>query len=155
MIEVQGLVDFSPEDFTRKHKNQSVWKRTAIIKTGCDLDSYYAWFLKKRFNLELNKNLRGSHVTIISDRMNRSVFDEGSKLFMGKPIKFYYNPFDIRTNGKHWWLNVTSSDAENIRESLGLSRIPYFGLHLTIGHANEKNIQHSEYILRQLKKFDI
>jgi hypothetical protein len=86
-------------------------------------------------------------VTIISDRMSRSVFDEGSQLFANKPIKFYYNPFDIGTNGKHWWLNVTSSDAENIREFLGLSRIPYFGLHLTIGHANEKNIQHSEYIL--------
>lgn len=155
MIVVRGKLDFSPEDRTKKHKNQSSWKRTAMIQTNCDIDQYYAWFLKTRFNLELNKNLRGTHITIISDRMEREVFDQGAKLFHGKEIEFFYNPKDIQSSGKHWWLSIHCPDAENIRESLGLSRIPYFGFHLTIGHANEKNVDHSKYILNQIKRFGI
>jgi hypothetical protein len=155
MIEVKGRLNFSVSDVTRKHKNQSAWKRTAIIQTGCDLDRYYAWILKKRFSLDLNKNLRGSHVTIISDRMEMSVFDEAKRVFSGRDIKFFFDPKDIKSSGKHWWIDVHCPDAENIRESLGLSRNPYFGFHLTIGHANELNIQHSEYILNQIKRFGI
>lgn len=155
MIEVKGHLNFSVADVTRKHKNQSVWKRTAIIQTGCDLDKYYAWILKKRFNLDLNKNLRGSHVTIISDRMDKDVFEQAKLVFNGKEISFFFDPKYIKSNGKHWWIDVKCPDAENIRESIGLDRNPYFGFHLTIGHANEINIQHSEYILNQIKRFGI
>jgi hypothetical protein len=38
---------------------------------------------------------------------------------------------------------------------MGLSREPYYGLHLTLGYANEKNFEHSEYILRQCKMFNL
>ena len=154
VFKIRGILDFTPDDVTRKHKSQSVWKRVAIIKTDCDLDRYYAWFLRKRFNLELNKNLRGSHITFISDRLEKSVFDEAAKIFNGKEIDFYLET-EPRSNGEHWWLRVHCPDAENIREMIGLSRDPYFGLHLTIGHANPKNIAHSEYILRQCKNFEL
>lgn len=154
LIKVRGILDFTPEDVTRKHKSQSSWKRTAIIKTDCELDRYYAWFLKKRFNLELNKNLRGSHVTFINDRMERTIFDEASKIFNGKEIDFYIE-LEPRSNGEHWWLRVYCPDAENIREACGLTKEPYFGLHFTLGHANSKNIEHSEYILNQCKRFSL
>ena len=81
VIKVKGILEFSPEDVTRKHRNQSSWKRVAIIKTDCDLDRYYAWFLKKRFNLELNKNLRGTHVTFINDKLEKGIFDQFAPLF--------------------------------------------------------------------------
>lgn len=155
MIEVKGRLNFSVADVTRKHKNQSAWKRTAIIQTGCDLDKYYSWILKKRFSLDLNKNLRGTHVTIISDRMNMEVFNQGKSIFDKKEISFFFDPKNVKSNGKHWWIDVDCPDAENIRESMGLTRIPYFGFHLTIGHANELNILHSEYILNLIKKFGI
>lgn len=154
VIKIRGILDFTPEDVTRKHKSQSSWKRTAIIKTDCDLDIYYAWFLKKRFNLELNKNLRRTHISFINDKMEKSIFDEASKLFNGKEIDFYIE-IEPRSNGEHWWLRVHCPDAENIREACGLSREPYFGLHLTLGHANSKNIDHSEYILNQCKRFSL
>lgn len=155
MISVKGKLNFSPEDRTKKHRNQSSWKRIAMINTSCDIDKYYAWFLKTRFNLELNKNLRGPHIRIISDRMDRDIFDQGSRVFHGKEIEFFYDPKDINSSGKHWWISVKCPDAENIRESLGLKRNPYFGFHLTIGHANEKNEYHSEYIVNQIKRFGI
>lgn len=155
MIQIRGKLDFFPSDKTKKHKNQSSWKRTAMIRTNCDIDQYYAWFLKTRFNLDLNKNLRGSHITIISDRMEKNIFDEGSRIFHNKDIEFFYDPKDIESSGKHWWIKIHCPDAENIRESLGLKRFPYFGFHLTIGHANDKNEYHSEYILNQIKRFDL
>lgn len=154
LVKQRGILDFSPVDVTRKHKSQSTWKCAAMIRTNCDMDRYYAWFLKKRFNLVLNSNLRGSHVTFINDKMDKSLFEQGSKIFNGRQIDFYLD-LEPKSNGKHWWFRVFCPDAENIRESLGLTRDPYFGLHFTIGHANERFIEHSEYILEQCKMFGI
>lgn len=154
LIKLKGILEFSPEDRTRKHRNQSSWKRVAMIRIDCDLDRYYAWFIKKRFNLELNKNLRGSHVTIISDKLDKSIFDEAAKIFNAKEIEFFID-IEARSSGLHWWLRVFCPMAESIRESMGLSRDPYFGFHLTIGHANSRNIAHSEYILRVCKMFNL
>ena len=124
-------------------------------------DNYYAWFLTKRFGLEFVKNLRGAHITIISDRIDPDIFDEASKLFNNKEITFYHE-LEPRTNTKHWWLRVHCPEAETIRESLGLTREPYFGFHLTIGYMGiarggdeKKNIKHSEYVLRNIKKFNL
>ena len=154
VIKYRGILDFTPEDVTRKHKSQSYWKRVAVIKTNCDMDRYYAWFLKKRFNLELNKNLRGTHITFISDKIEKSIFNEASRLFNKKEIDFYVE-LEPRSSGQHWWLRVHCPEAETIREVMGLTREPYFGLHLTLGLANEKNIEHSKYILECCKKFDL
>ncbi len=154
LFKVKGILDFTPQDVTKKHKNQSAWKCVAMIKTNCDTSNYYAWFLKTRFNLTLNKPLRGTHITFISDRMDRDLFMEASKIFNGKEITFYYQNMP-RSNGQHWWLRVWSPEAEDIREALGLTRDPYFGLHLTLGTANEKNIDHSKYILECCKKFEL
>ena len=154
LVKLRGILEFSPEDVTRKHKAQSAWKRVAIIKTDCDLDRYYAWFLSKRFNLEFVKNLRGAHITFINDKMEKELFEQGSKIWSGKEIDFYID-LDPKSNGEHWWLRVFCPDAEVIREALGLSRDPYYGLHLTLGHVNEKNIHHSNYILEQCKRFNL
>jgi hypothetical protein len=155
VIEVTGKIEFEPENVTRKHLKQTSWKRVAMIRTDCDMHLYYAWFLKKRFNLELNKPLRGTHVTFISDRVEDRVhFDQAMELFNGKEIKFYVDP-EPRSNGEHWWLRVYCPDAESIREIAGLERIPFFTFHLTLGHANERNIDHSNYILDQCKRFEL
>ena len=75
------------------------------------------------------------------------------KIFENKEIIFYYNPIPV-TNGEHWWLRVFCPESENIREIMGLTRVPYFSLHLTIGYANNRNIEHSEYIERVCKRYD-
>jgi len=154
LVKLKGIIEFSPEDVTRKHKNQSDWKRVAMIRTDCELDRYYAWFLKKRFNLELNRTLRGAHVTFISDKVDKQIFEQASAIFNGKTIDFYID-IEPRSSGLHWWLRVYCPKAESIREVIGLNRDPYFSLHLTLGHANERNVEHSQYILRQCKKFEL
>jgi hypothetical protein len=154
LIKVRGILDFNPKDVTRKHKSQSEWKSVAIIKTNCDLDKYYSWFLSKRFNLEFVKNLRGAHVTFINDKMDKVVFDQASKIWNGKEIDFFLD-LEPKSNEEHWWLRVFCPDAESIREAIGLTRDPYYGLHMTLGHVNEKNIDHSKYIINQAKRFNL
>lgn len=154
LMQSKGIIEFHPVDVTKKHKLQSSWKCVAIIKTDCDIDRYYAWFIKKRFNLELNQNLRRTHITFISDRMDKDIFYQGAKVFNGKEINFSYD-ISPRTNSKYWWLKINCEEAESIRQALGLQPHPYFGFHLTLGHANEKNIEHSKYIKRMYEIYDL
>ena len=172
VFKVRGILEFSPEDKTKKHASQASWKRVAMIRTNCELDRYYAWFLKKRFNLELNKNLRGTHVTFINDRMNTKIFDQFAQIFNGKEIDFYVET-EPRSSGEHWWLRVHCPEAESIREVMGLSREPFYGMHLTLGHAvikypetvelNDNSamkirkdyLEHSEYITECSKRHNI
>ena len=155
VVKARGVLQFQPKDMTKKHKLHASWKRTAMIMCNDDLAEYYAWFLLKRFNLKLNKPLRGTHVTFINDReKDVPMFDEAGKMFNGKEIDFYLD-LEPLTNGEHWWLRVYSPDTEAIRVICGGSPEPYYGLHLTLGYANEKNLEHSEYILRCAKKFNI
>ena len=153
VIKIKGKLKFQPENKTKKHEKQD-WKKIAMIQLKCDLDQYYAWFLTKRFGLDFVKNLRGAHVTIISDKVDPKVFQEVGKLFNNKEITFYYE-LEPRTNTKHWWLRVHCPEAEIIRESMGLSKEPYFGFHLTIGYVNDRNLGHSEYIYNTVKQFNI
>ena len=57
-----------------------------------------------------------------------------------------------RGDNKHWWFNVSQEhriELQQIRNELGLGR-PYFGMHMTIGKANEKNLELSDYVRRLL-----
>lgn len=153
-IKQKGKIMFDPPDVTNKHKKQSEWKKTAMVSIEGDIALYYSWFLEKRYNLTLNRPLRGAHVTIISDResdMNYK-WEEVKAKWDGKEIEVTLS-VDPRTDGKHWWLNVPEEERieiHSIRQELGLER-PYFGLHLSLGHANDKVIEHSEYIHRLIK----
>jgi hypothetical protein len=154
LIKVTGILEFAPENKTRKHDSQASWKRVAMIIVPDELTSYYAWFVKKRYNLELNKPLRGTHLTIINDSEREApMFEEARKLYDGKEVSFYIDP-STRTNGEHWWLRAYCPEGEAIREACGLRRESYFPFHMTIGYANEKVLSHSRYIHECIKRYD-
>jgi hypothetical protein len=159
-----GKIGFEPENVTKKHNNQAAWKRIAMVFMDGEISEYYSWYIQKRFNLVLNKPLRGAHISFINDS-NRDLSLNGKKSqkeidalwnnvkskWDNKiiPIMLDLNP---RTDGKFWWLNVHNEyrdKLQGIRNELALGK-PFFGFHMTIGYANEKNIQHSEYIHRLL-----
>ena len=152
---VQGKLIIDPKDVTKKHFRQASWKRVAIIQfPGDDTDKMWRWYLKKRYGLELNQPLRNSHVTIINDK-----FDDNAKW---QEFKMKFNNMavsidlskELRSNGEHWWLKVNSTpQIKDLRDYLNLGE-PFFRYHLTIGLANERNIEHSEYILRQILRSD-
>ena len=90
MFELIGKIEFDPVNVTKKHNKQASWKKTAMVKFDCDIWEYYSWFLKKRFNLYLNKPLRGTHLTIINDKFDPEteyLYDQGRQLFHGKEIR--------------------------------------------------------------------
>ena len=166
IISYNGKIVFDPPNLTKKHVNQSDWKKVAMIELDDEICLYYAWFIKKRFNLILNKPLRKSHVTFINDSRRDISFKNGSianeevdvlwdkfkKKWEGKEVDIVLN-LHPATNNKHWWFVVDFDHREElhkIRADIGLSK-PFFGLHMTIGLANEKNIAHSAYIARIAK----
>ena len=156
MFEIKGKIVFDPINVTRKHNAQSVWKKVAIVKFDCELYSYYSWFLQKRFNLFLNKPLRGTHLTFINDIVDDDVYLRAKDMFDGKEICVKYNSELILSNTRgHWWLNADSDDARNIRNLMGLDPNPYFGFHITIGLATHLQLEHSKYITEQCLKFNI
>ena len=163
MILLKGKIEFDPVDRTKKHKDQASWKKVAMVVFEGDICEYYAWFIKKRYSLSLNKPLRGAHITFINDSLrdmgqNIEKWDEVKAKYSGKEIEVVIS-IDPRTDSDepnstgHWWLNIPEEcrhELQSIREELGLGR-PYYGLHLSIGHANERNKDHSAYIHRSIK----
>jgi len=138
----------------------------AMVFMDGDITDYYAWFINRRYNLVLNKPLRGAHVSFINDsikdmslngqRTNKEVdllWEDVKKKWDGKiiPITIDLNP---RTDDRTWWFNIPHEERgllQGIREELGLGR-PFWGMHMSIGYANEKNIDHSIYIHTLIKK---
>jgi len=169
LITYKGKIHFDPANMTKKHINQADWKRMALILFDGDVADYYAWFILKRYGLKLNKPLRGAHVSFINDSMRdikkglgtesdevaNMAWDVTRNKWNNKEIEVVLN-LDSRSDFKHWWLIVDHAHRENIheiRKELGLGR-PFFGLHMTIGYANENNLKHSEYIVRSATKFE-
>ena len=87
--------------------------------------------------------------------MDDKLFQEASAIFNGKKIKFQYDPSEIRSNGRHWWVKIYSKDAENIRTAVGLTPTPYFNFHLTLGDVNDKYLEHSKYVLDCIKFYNL
>lgn len=164
-ITLKGKIGFEPVNRTKKHNDQASWKRMAMVHFDGDVCEYYAWFIKKRYNLELIKPLRGGHVSFINDSVRdltvqgkltlhemEKNWENVKKKWHGKVIPVTFD-LDACTDDKHWWLRVSHDDREllhSIRAELGLDK-PFWGLHMTIGHANEKNLEHSKYIHRLVK----
>lgn len=160
-IKVTGTIKFDPKDVTKKHAKQASWKCVAMVMFNCDMSEYYSWLLKKRYNITLNKPLRGPHVSFINDRKSdtNGKWEEIKKKYHNKKIDVVLN-LEPRTDSNnegstcHWWLTVPEEERielHGIRTELGLGR-PHWGLHMSLGHANEKWKEHSKYIHRLVKK---
>lgn len=158
MISITGKYLFDPESLTNKHQNQQEWKTTAFINFDkSELHLYYSWFIKKRFNLELNKPIRDTHISFISDKLTKDQYEKYliiKEKYNNIDIIIEYNQELIRTNGNHWWIKIESKELDNVRNIIGLDKI-YFPYHITLGYVSDKNIQHSEYIHRQILKYNL
>jgi hypothetical protein len=168
LINIQGKILIDPINLTNKHNKQSSWKKMGLILFKDDLSNYYNWFIKKRYNINLNKPLRGPHISFINDsyqdflKYKKFNTEEEININWNKIKQKYDNQTinvilntDVRSDGKYWWLNIPEeyrSNLHSIRNEFGLGR-PYFGLHMSIGYTNDKNIEHSKYILKLINKY--
>lgn len=166
LLYLTGKIKFEPEDKTKKHINQAAWKKNAMVMIDGEICDYYSWFIKKRYSLRLTKPLRGAHISFINDSLNDltqngeksleealNAWETTKNKWDGKTIQIAIN-LDPRTNGTHWWFNIPHEEREilhSIRAEVGLDK-PFFGLHMSIGYANEKNVGQSTYIHDLIKK---
>lgn len=156
MFEIKGILDFDPPNVSKKHERQSSWKKVAIIRFVGDTHLYYEWLLERRFGLIFNAPLRGTHLTVINDIVDDNAYSECRARFHGKEICAIYDPTSIMSNERgHWWMEAKCDAAAEIRKSIGLDPIPYFGMHITIGRINPKHLEHSRYIFRQITNFGV
>jgi hypothetical protein len=157
-IDLIGTYHFDPISLTDKHEKQSEWKTTAFINfDNSEIHLYYAWFIYKRFNLILNKPIRDPHISFINDRLTKEqklLYNDIKNVYNSKEVNISYNPELIRTDGKHWWIKLDSVDVDDIRKECQLNDI-YFPYHITIGYVNNKNLEHSKYIHRQILKYNL
>lgn len=168
IIKYNGTIHFDPPNETKKHQSQSDWKYIVLVLLDGELCQYYSWFLFKRYNIKLNKPLRGAHISFINDSYNdiskglnidnkeviNNKWNELKLKYDNKNIDIYLD-LDVRSNSQHWWLNIPEmyrTELYNIRKEIGLGR-SFFGLHMSLGYCNEENIKQSEYILNLINKF--
>jgi hypothetical protein len=138
----------------------------AMVFIEGDVCEYYAWFLQKRYSITLNKPIRGAHISFINDSIRDltqnhdkseeeilQLWEDVKAKWDGKEIDIVLD-LNPKTDDRVWWLNIPNEEREGlqaIRNELGLGR-PYFGMHMSIGYANEKNIEHSTYIHESIKQ---
>lgn len=165
MIQVKGRIGFDPPPKTKKQTVQDEWKRIAMVYIDGDIAQYYAWFVQKRYGVSLVRPMRGAHISFINDSLKDLTKDftldkvkveenwnRVKEKWDGKEITITLDT-DPRTDAKHWWLNIPQDkrdELQSIRTELGLGR-PYFGMHMTIGYANETEIIQSRYIHEAIK----
>lgn len=125
-----------------------------------DICEYYSWLLQRQHGVVLNKPLRGAHISFINDSMhdltNKGAISEKEALLRWEECKKKWDGKEIevvleltpKTDDRSWWFNVPQDKRDllhEIRAEVGLGR-PHFGLHMSLGYANEINIEHSKYI---------
>ena len=146
-VKFYGKIEFEIEHKTKKHAAQSSWKRVAMILIPGDVCAYYAWFIRRRYHLQLNPPVRQAHITFINDSMRdlsmgwkseeqiEADWNALKRKWDGKRIEVILD-VSPRTNAEYWWLNVPEehrAQIHDIRAEIGLKR-PFFGLHLTVGY---------------------
>lgn len=151
-----GKLVFDVDDLTKKHKQQSTWKKHVIAHIDDpEFCRYYSWFLEKRFNLRFSEPIRGTHLTLINDRLrdyensSEETYHAAKQKYDGTYIDIRYS-LDPKTDGTHWWFRARTDIGVQIRTEIGLSPKPYFGYHITIGRigGREHEIEHGKYIHR-------
>lgn len=152
MIELKCKMQFDPVPLSGKAETMfKPWWMIATIDG--ELTELYAWFLKKRTGIIIQRPAWGAHISVIrGERPPKEELWEKYKL-ENKEVTIFYDP-NIRTNGDHWWMRVHSSDLLDVREELGLTRFGSLSLHLTIGRPIPRHEETSDYFHNSFKKLN-
>lgn len=155
---VSGKIKFDIQNLTKKHKTQAKnWgKKTCIIELDSDYVGLSASYLKLRFGLELEKSVRKSHITFISESIkNIKEFNKAKKKYHNQEIELEID-YDkgLQFSDSHIWFKV-HNDSRNIlydiREYCGLPRKYIYGFHMTIGRVG--TTKHKLDHFKRLKEY--
>lgn len=126
----KGRLVFDPG---RDTKHYSSW--WAILETDPGILDFYCWLSLKWGVLITRNNLWGPHISVIKgeEPPNKGLWGHDFGL-----VDFSYTNTIRYDNGCHAWLDVHSSELNDIRAEFGLSRKINFGdhprhFHMTLG----------------------
>lgn len=133
MYRSTGVLEYDPH---ARIKSEPWW---CILRTDPEIVRYYQWWLKKRYKLGFEKTIWGSHISV--NRGAEPLHKRFWKKYKGKKIQFTYDNEIYQPNPKFFCVNAYSTQLEEIREELGLSRLPPFGFHITIGRITPEYVK--------------
>ena len=112
-----------------------------LLNSDESIIDYYTYWIKKHYWLDkFQRPKHGSHISVIrGEIIEDGLFYNHWKKYHGKKIEFQYSN-EIHNNGEHFWLPVYSKELENIRLELGLTNVPVFNFHLTIGRLRDEDM---------------
>ncbi len=141
MFQGQGRLIYDPK---ARIKKEPWW---LILKTDEGLVDYYQHWIKQHYDVGFEKTVWGSHISVIrkEEPPNKDLW----KKYDGEIVPFTYTNLVYRV---HWFfcVNIQSTRLEDIRQELGLSRLPRFGFHLTIGRLNKQYLQNANINRRRI-----
>jgi hypothetical protein len=126
-----GKITYSP----RSHLGSN--DKWAAVLCDDEISKYYRHLFTKQYPYlngertgKIGRPIWGAHISFC-----RGFEKPNPKLWRadeGKLIEFEYEG-GVLDNNTYYWLRVNCPALLDLREKLGLSRVPKFGLHMTIG----------------------
>lgn len=124
-----GILIFDPT--TRQTKHYRDW--WVILSCDDEIAAYYRYWIQRELDITLQRNLWGSHISIIRGEKPKKNTECWKKDHKTK-VSFSYTPEALQHNDTHWWLKIFDIESlSTIREFYGLSERPAISFHLTIG----------------------
>lgn len=129
MFESVGTLDYDPY---ARIKPAPWW---CILRCDPGIINYYQYWIKKQYDVKFEKTVWSSHISV-----NRGTVPPNKqhwKKYNGLVVPFTYTNRIYRVNNWFFCVDAYSTKLEEIREELGLSRLPPFGFHITIARINK------------------
>ena len=117
-----GKIDYAPSGWVVLNcSNSIVW--------------YYKWWIEKFTGKKVNIPLHGAHITVVAGKYEQTQKSVNWKKYHECDVSFRYDSV-IMTDDIYYWLTIQCPLLTTIRRSLGLSDLPKWEFHLTIGSIN-------------------
>jgi hypothetical protein len=130
----QGVLRYSPK-LLGDRQSEKWW---LVVDCDSEIGKYYRHLVHLGL-FKTRKLMRPAwdmHVTVIR---NEEPSDERKSLWgkhSGEVVNLCVSG-GVETNGDYWWLPVSCDRLLDIREELGLPRLPSLPLHLSVGHGEQ------------------
>lgn len=127
MFTSKGKLRYSPK--LLGNRNEKYW---LVLDCDPEIGRYYRYLYRIGAYKNLGRPSWKEHITVVRNEEppNKHLWEK----YEGEIVEFSYG-HDIIDNSVYYWLAVQSSRLDEIRVELGLSKIPEFPFHVTIGNS--------------------
>lgn len=129
MFKSIGKLRYSPK--LLGNRNEKWWM---VLDCDPEIGRYYRYLFKVGGYKKLGRPSWKEHITVVRNEEPPDQYKHLWEKYESEVVEFSYN-HDIIDNSIYYWLEVQSPRLDEIRVELGLSVIPEFPFHITIGNS--------------------